>query len=96
MHHHVCMKKKKKRSLPVFKEYNQEQMWLLPPSLDELIPKNHVVRTINAALDGMDLSKFIKSYKGGGTSSYHPQMLLKVLIMHIRRKYIRREIFPRR
>jgi transposase len=80
MHNHVCMKKKKKRSLPVFKEYNQEQMWLLPPSLDELIPKNHVVRTINAALDGMDLSKFIKSYKGGGTSSYHPQMLLKVLI----------------
>jgi transposase len=74
------MKKKRKRALPVFKEYNQEQMWLLPPSLDELVPKNHVVRTINVAMNSMDLSYIIKTYKGGGTSSYHPMMLLKVLI----------------
>jgi transposase len=74
------MKKKRKRAQPVFKEYNQDQMWLFPPSLDELVPKNHVVRTINAAMTSMDLSHIVKAYKGGGTSSYHPQMLLKVLI----------------
>jgi len=74
------MKKKRKRALPVFKEYNQDQMWLFPPSLDELVPRNHVVRTINAAMDSMDLSRVFKSYKGGGTSSYHPLMMLKVLI----------------
>jgi transposase len=74
------MKRKRKPTEPVFKEYNQDQMWLLPPSLDELIPANHLVRTVNAAIDGMDIQPLLKSYKGGGTSSYHPRMLLKVLI----------------
>ncbi|HOP31613.1 MAG TPA: IS1182 family transposase [Spirochaetota bacterium] len=74
------MKKKRKRPAPVFKEYNQDQMWLFPPSIDELIPQNHIVRTVNTAINGMDLSHILRSYKGGGTSSYHPQMLLKVLI----------------
>jgi len=74
------MKKKRKSSAPVFKEYNHEQMWLFPPSIDELIPQNHVVRTINTAINGMNISHILGLYKGGGTSSYHPQMLLKVLI----------------
>ena len=74
------MKKKRKPIPPVFKEYNQEQMWLLPPSLEELISPTHLVRTVNAAINGMDLKNILKAYKGGGTSSYHPQMLLKVLI----------------
>lgn len=74
------MRRKRKPTEPVFKEYTQDQMWLLPPSLEELIPTNHLVRTVNAAIDGMDIRPLVKSYKGGGTSSYHPRMLLKVLI----------------
>ena len=74
------MKKKRKRGQPVFKEYNQEQMLLLPPSLDELVPQNHVVRLVNKALDGMNIDPMLFWYKGGGTSSYHPRMMLKVLI----------------
>jgi len=74
------MKKKRKLPAPVFKEYNQDQMWLFPPSIEELIPQNHIVRTINTAINGMNLSNILRAYKGGGTSSYHPQMLLKVLI----------------
>ena len=74
------MKKKRRRPAPVFKEYNQDQMWLFPPSLAELIPENHIVRTVNTAINGMNLKHILRSYKGGGTSSYHPQMLLKVLI----------------
>lgn len=74
------MKKKRKRPAPVFKEYNQDQMWLFPPSIDEMIPENHIVRTVNTAINGMNLSHILRVYKGGGTSSYHPQMLLKVLI----------------
>jgi len=74
------MKKIRKKPAPVFKEYNQDQMWLFPPSIEELIPQNHIVRTINTAINGMNLSNILKAYKGGGTSSYHPQMLLKVMI----------------
>jgi transposase len=53
---------------------------LLPPDLDELIEKHHPVRVINAVIDSIDLEEVMKRYKGGGTSSFHPRMLLKVLV----------------
>jgi len=53
---------------------------LLPPSLDELIPSNHVVRVVSDVIDQLDIDEIIKKYKGGGTSSYHPKLLFKVLI----------------
>lgn len=53
---------------------------LLPPSLEELIPPNHLVRVINETVERLDIEPLLKTYKGGGTSSYHPLMLLKVLL----------------
>ena len=67
-------------SAPLFKTYNQNQLMLLPPSLDELIPENHLVRVVNGAIDKMNTEPLIESYKGGGTTSYHPKMLLKILV----------------
>lgn len=64
----------------VFKDYINNQPLLLPPSIDELIEANHPVRTVNAVIDNIDLSHLLKAYKGGGSSSYHPRMLLKVLV----------------
>lgn len=64
----------------VFKTYDQQQSLLLPPSLEELIECNHPVRVINSVIEQIDLSAVIKTYKGGGTSSFHPRMLLKVLV----------------
>ncbi len=63
-----------------FKNYTQQQLSLLPPSLEELIEENHPVRVINQVIDRLDLQPLIKKYKGGGTSSYHPRMMLKVLV----------------
>lgn len=65
---------------PVFKPYQKEQMTFLPLDLSTMIPENHMVRVIDKAIDGMDMSPLIKTYKGGGTSAYHPVMLLKVLV----------------
>lgn len=64
----------------VFKEYNQRQIQLLPPSLDELIPEKHLVRVVNQVVERLDISSIINQYEGGGTSAYHPQMLIKVLL----------------
>ncbi|MCH8568534.1 MAG: transposase [Balneolales bacterium] len=64
----------------VFKPTQQHQLSILPPSLDELIDTHHPVRVVNKVVDQIDLSKLFSTYKGGGTSSYHPRMLLKVLI----------------
>lgn len=68
------------KSKVVFKDYNPKQNFLLPPSLEELIEANHPVRTVSDVIDGLDLECLIKNYKPGGTSSYHPRMLLKVLV----------------
>lgn len=65
---------------PVFKDYSQHQLMLIPPSFDELIPKNHVVRVVSKVIDQIDLSSVLKKYKGGGTSSYHPKVLMKILV----------------
>ena len=72
--------KQKRHNQVVFKPYEQDQMWLLPPSLGELIPKNHIVRLVSSAIDGMDMSKLLNAYEGGGASNYHPKMLLKALV----------------
>ena len=77
----------------VFKTYNQDQLSLLPPSYDDLVPENHPVRIVNSIIDHLDISALEKSYKGGGTSSYHPRMLLKVIIYgYLRNLYSSRKI----
>lgn len=69
-----------KRRNVVFKEYDPDQAMLLPPSLEELIGKTHAVRVVASVIDRIDLEPLMETYKGGGTSSYHPRMLLKVLV----------------
>ena len=72
--------KKHSHSRVTYKPYEQHQVLLLPPSLEDLIPKNHQVRIINNIIDKMNIDSLLATYKGGGTSSYHPRMMLKVLI----------------
>jgi len=63
-----------------FKSYNQGQIILFPASLDEKIPQSSPVRLINQIVDNMDITKVFDTYKGGGTSAYHPRMMLKVVL----------------
>ena len=65
---------------PKFKSYNQGQVSLFPPSLDEKVPKNSPARIINQIVDNLDLSKVFDTYKGGGTTAYNPRMMLKVVL----------------
>jgi transposase len=83
---------KKKRAYPVFKPYRRGQLQL-PTDLDELIPAQHLVRVIDQAIEKMDLSPLLRQYKGGGTSSFHPKMMLKVLVYaYSQRTYSSRQI----
>jgi transposase len=63
-----------------FKHYDCSENFLLPPSLDELIGPKDLVRVVSAMIDRWDISGLINQYSGGGTSSYHPRMLLKILL----------------
>lgn len=73
-------KRKKAKSKQVFKTYQQHQAMFLPPSLEELIPTTHLVRIIDTTINGLNLEPLLATYEGGGTSAYHPLLLLKVLV----------------
>lgn len=62
-----------------YKEYNQGQGVLFPMSIDSKIPEDSPVRLVNRIVDELDLTGIDFGYKGGGNSSYHPRMMLKVL-----------------
>ena len=64
-----------------YKPYNQGGQWLLPPSLDELVPQNHFARIVSKTVDELEIEEaFARNTKGGGASRYNPVMLLKVMI----------------
>lgn len=65
---------------PVFKPYDQQQILALPPALEELIPKGHPVRIVNEIINKLNIEPLLKAYHIRGSSSYHPQLLLKVLV----------------
>lgn len=64
----------------VFKQDLQHQGSLLPLDLNELVAADHPVRAVSAVLDKVDIRPIVKQYRPGGTSSYHPRMLLKVMV----------------
>ena len=54
---------------------------LFPPKLGELIEdENHPVFVVDRVNYKIGIESVIRTYKGGGTSSNHPPMLLKVII----------------
>ena len=64
----------------VFKSYNPNDNLLLPPCLGDYLPQNHPARVVSAIIDRLDISEIEAGYAGGGTSSYNPRMLLKVIV----------------
>jgi hypothetical protein len=56
---------KRKPAIAVFKPYVMNQVALLPPSYEEMIPANHLVRVVNDAVEKIDVSALLAQYKGG-------------------------------
>ncbi len=63
----------------MFKEYNQNQIFLLPPDISKMVAEEHIARLINDIVDTIDISPIIKCYCPYGQRAFHPRMLLKVL-----------------
>ncbi|TLS34888.1 IS1182 family transposase [Pseudalkalibacillus caeni] len=62
-----------------FIDYNMDQL-ILPLDLEVTIPTHHLARLVNEAVEQLDESLLLEQYKGGGRSSYHPKMMLKILV----------------
>lgn len=63
--------------------YDQDQMFLLPPSLNEWVRRDHPARIFSELIDRIDTGTF-KEVKDEGRPAYHPKMMLKVLLQGLR------------
>ena len=64
----------------VYKSYNRNDGSLFPVYLSDMVPAAHPARVIDAVVENLDIRELERTYKGGGTSSYAPRALLKVII----------------
>ena len=63
-----------------FRPIDRDTGFLLPPSVDEWVPEKHLARFVVEVIDGLDLRAMSGSYRGSGSASYHPALLLGILI----------------
>ena len=63
-----------------FRQVDRQTGFLLPPSVDEWLPERHLARFVVEVVEGLDLRAFIGSYRGLGSASYHPEMVLGLLV----------------
>ena len=65
---------------PVLRTYQQHQGMLIPPSWEEMIATTDPVRLVSRVIDKLDLRALLAKYSVTGRPSYHPRLLLKVLV----------------
>jgi transposase len=63
-----------------FRTIDRQTGYLLPPSVDEWLPEKHLARFVVEVIDGLDLSAMSGRYRGSGSASYHPALLLGILV----------------
>jgi len=63
-----------------FRPVDRETGFLLPPSVDDWLPEKHLARFVVEVVASLDLRAMAGSYRGTGSASYHPEVLLGLLI----------------
>ena len=65
-----------------YRRYEPDQSLLLPPSLRDWLPEEHLAFFLSDTIDALDLSAFDKRYGdvGPGNQAFDPRMMLKVLV----------------
>ena len=63
-----------------FRPTDRKTGFLMPPSVDEWLPERHLARFVVEVVEGLDLRAMSGSYRGSGSASYHPTVLLGILV----------------
>lgn len=65
-----------------FRDWDVDQAWLLPPSVQELVPEGHLAHFVRDTVrDSLDLSEIYSDYANeGGQPPYHPGMMVALLL----------------
>jgi len=64
--------------MPNFYEYNPEQAYLIPPSVREVLGKEHLCFFVHRVVEELNLEGFVEAYSEEGHPAYHPALMLKV------------------
>jgi len=62
-----------------FRQVDRETLFLLPPSMDDWLPKEHLARFIVEIVAQLDLTAIKAAYAGRGSKAHHPETLLALL-----------------
>ncbi len=60
---------------------NKNQNWILPLSIKDMIPKDHICFMVEEFVESLDFSNFDMIYNGAGHPAYHPRIIMKILVM---------------
>ena len=63
-----------------FVNADRRTSYLLPPSVEEWLPEEHLARFIVEVVEGLDLSALVNAYRGRGSEAHHPSVLLGLLV----------------
>jgi len=63
-----------------FRPIDRKTAYLLPPSVEDWLPQDHLARFIVEAIEQLDLSGLTRAYAGRGSAAYHPEILLSLLV----------------
>ena len=63
-----------------FRLIDRDTDFLLPPSVDEWLPERHLARFVVEVIAGLDLRAMTGAYRGSGEASYHPRLLLGLIV----------------
>jgi len=63
-----------------FVPVDRDTAYLLPPSVDEWLPSDHLARFVVEVIDRLDLDDLVKQYAGRGSAAHHPAVVLGLLI----------------
>lgn len=63
-----------------FVPVDRDTAYLLPPSVDEWLPKDHLARFVVEVIEQLDLQELTRQYAGRGSAAHHPGVLLGLLI----------------
>ena len=63
-----------------FVPVDRDTAYLLPPSVDEWLPSDHLARFVVEVIERLDLSDLANQYAGRGSAAHHPAVLLGLLV----------------
>ena len=63
-----------------FRPIDRKTPYLLPPSVEDWLPEDHLARFIVEVVEGLDVSRLESTYRGRGSAAYHPALLLSLLV----------------